>query len=163
MGANEGAVVVVSTRPSEGSFPSGSCTRLYNTLMAVGITEAHISDIVKFRGPNDERAVNWPMWEMSFDCIVAEFDAVGPSAVLIVPEARKWVTAWLGHGFGRWAQALTPAHRRLLRWLDDTAVDVPFWGGNARRSNLALEQAWQDGLAEAQVKARPWLRRSGGI
>jgi len=145
-----------------GSFPSASCTRLFNTLTAAGITDAHVSDLMKFRGPNDERAATWEMWEVSFNCLVAEFDAVAPSGMVIVPEARKWVSEWRARGFGRWCDLLSREHRLLLERLDSSAVDVPFWGGNSRTSKMEVETAWIAGVAEARKRSRPWrtLRRS---
>lgn len=159
LGAERGAAVLVSTRPSEGSFPSASCTRLHSSLVAAGIAGAHVTDMMKFRGPNDERAASWEMWQVSFDCLLAEFDAIEPSVVVIVPEAKKWVTAWLNGGFGRWGNRLPSNQVRLLQWLDRHAGTVPFWGGQSRKGTMTLQENWAEGLAEAKRISRKWTPR----
>lgn len=148
IGAESGAVMLISTRPSQGSYPSGSCTQLYNLLTDMEIQGCtHVTDLYKVRGPGPDsikdRATTIDVWKLSLDCLKLELEALRPRAILLVPEARKWVSAWTNGGFGRWRWDLSDAQYRTLEEINQRAEEVLFWGGGSRKGRQEKLDRWR--------------------
>jgi hypothetical protein len=154
--ATAGAAWLLSIRPSTGTF-ARSVGPLYTALLnhANGydgtlVTELHVTDLVKFRGPT--AATSWTvgltaaMLQTSIECLYAEYLATCPPIVLLV----DWAGAAL-RGSGSplcktsvlrtsWRSDPGRAHLdTFLSTIENIGRPVPFWGqGNQGALNHAL-------------------------
>jgi len=126
IGALPGCAVIITTRPSSGSYPGNSgimVQAVSNPNAANPGPNIHITDLVKFRGIGGDaafdRGVDMGMWKASLDCLFAELEALEPSLILVSKGASSAIFSWLPRSarksaFGRWHDQLSTQHRQLL-------------------------------------------------
>ena len=95
LGAKPGATWVISTRPSRLKSFRAAIGPLHTCLCNADIlSDAHVTDLAKFRGAGPDSAKNDgmtpEMWELSVRCLHDEYTAARPSRILITREAKKW-------------------------------------------------------------------------
>lgn len=116
-----GATVLITTRPSTGTFPmkrAAECARVMNQLRRVFTddeldTRVHITDVIKFRGRYADKGglkgLTAAKWESTFACLCDEIELLVPQSILVSLTAAVWIQeAVEGRGFevvggGRWA------------------------------------------------------------
>jgi hypothetical protein len=155
--ATMGTAWLLAIRPSTGTF-AGSVGPLYTSLLnhANGydgtlVTELHVTDLVKFRGPTSARSwtvgLTDAMLQTSIECLYDEYLATCPPIILVVDWARAALsgtesplckTSVLRSS---WRSDPGIAHLdTFLSMIEKVGHTVPFWGqGNQGAFNRALE------------------------
>lgn len=143
-----GLVWILSSRPSNSSFPnrSGTTTRLYNILrQAEFMDRAHITDFIKFRGPGpDSRADDKldfklkdgrTLREVSLDCLRSEWQLLPPCVVLVAGgKAQTWLSEWL-----KVLSSKNLSERRFLDDLRSKMRPVTSWMASIPQSVIAAD------------------------
>lgn len=157
-----GCAVIITTRPSSGSYPGkvGEMIRLVTNPHGLNPgSNIHVTDLIKFRGVGGDaafdRGVDMDMWKASLDCLCLEMDALAPALILVSKGAMSAIHSWLvsskkQSAFGRWEKQLSPAHQKLLTKLAD-CEQVPsltprHFGGEAEKHRI-----WQNVILEYQA------------
>ena len=155
IGAEPGCAMIITTRPSTGTYPSKGNEVLRRVVNPHGREPGpniHVTDLVKFRGAGGDskfdRGLNLQAWMASLDCLEAELDALRPTLILVSKGALAAVTDWLPRPrrrvrkFNRWEDQVLMRHEATLRRIAEGAkvsslTPRHFGGENARLQKQA--------------------------
>ncbi len=134
--AGSGCVWLLSSRPSTGTF-AGSVGPLYGALVneaagGEGIVEMHVTDLAKFRGPDDrDTGMDERLYRRSVECLLREYEATKPSLILITKLALAKLTrskSVLSDARRSWAADKgTSPFNEFLVMLESCGRRVPHW------------------------------------
>jgi hypothetical protein len=112
------------------------------------LPNVHVTDLAKFRGPDDDRGMDPEMWQRSIRCVRREFECHDPAAVIMVKAAKGWfkLGCTLSQSGPLWPY-LPQEDRDFLCRLDAQSLPVTYWNpkyGGVTQSEIAAE--WREAL-----------------
>jgi hypothetical protein len=87
-------LIVIGDQPSTSPWPKGHASRtlLYDTIIKLGVADAHLTDVIKKRGKGSESRKKLPSdFVVHLDILRREIEIIQPSRVVALGECAEWL------------------------------------------------------------------------